>query len=222
MAKATLNISVKGDLRGQLKSELNDRIARAAREAVAVMKPVVDKAVDRAIEKNKEDFIPTDDEAHELGIGSNGVLDRGKIDRAYRGMLTSANNGVTNTETEVGAGTGFGNIGSVRARVNFEVLFKTDLARTIATNTKKGQTAQDFLDIPWMEWLLDGASIQGWNFKDGTFDFSRTGGGIMRPGGLWQFPPARLGARDRLDQAMTEEVSKAAEKAIRDSINSVR
>jgi len=220
MAKTTLTIKVQNDLLGQFKEELNKKIGRVARETVIAMKPLVNKAVDRAIEKNKSDFIPTDDEAHELGVGSDGSLDRDKIDQAYRGMLTAANNGVTSTETKATPGTGLGTVGLIKAQVNFQVLFKTDLAQVLATNNKK---SQELINIPWLEWLLEGQTIQSWHFEPGIVrDHSRTGKGIMNPGGLWKFPPARLGAGKRLDDSILKEVSEVAEDIIQKNINKAR
>lgn len=217
MAKTTLTIKVTNSLEGQLREELNKKIGKVAREAVVALHPSVNRAVDEAIERQKSDFIPTDSEAHELGIGEDGSIDRTKTEGAYKGMLTGANNGVTETSTRATPGTGLGRIGTIKAQVHMSVLFKTELAKVLLTNTKEGQSPDE---VSWMEWLLDGATISGHRFNPAIEkgNISRTGAGIMDKGGLWQFSPARPGARESLDDAMLQKISEVAEREIQKSI----
>jgi hypothetical protein len=212
--KSKLVIQVTNKFKGQLEKELNQKIGRAAREAIVGLHPAINKIVDKSIEEQKDNFIPSDDEAHELGIGEDGSLDQERIDGAYRGMLTTANNGVTVTSTTPSAGTGLDKVGNIKADVNVDLLFKTELAN-IDTESEVLPT------IPWMQWLLDGApTIEGFHFnpkiKEG--DISRTGAGVMNKGGIWQFKPARPGARAELDATMLRKISEVAEREIQKSI----
>ncbi len=156
----------------------------------------LEKVVDDAIRKRAEDFIPTDKQAVELGVGNfAGGLDRHRLATAWTHLLLDGpedGNKVTllSITTRTGAKVDV-------SRIKVRILEEGFLALPI---NNLAIESVELPIIPWMDWFLNGAVIGGFRFssKPPIPATSRTGGGIMITGGLWNFPPQGLGVFNKL------------------------
>jgi hypothetical protein len=60
------------------------------------------------------------------------------------------------------------------------------LPEATVTETQSGKS-----DLHWLEWLLKEGNkviVAGYSY-DGILGFGRSGGGVMKPGGMWRVPP---------------------------------
>jgi len=96
-------------------------------------------------------------------------------------------------------GTRKNKIGTITVSVDEEKFLAAELSNVDTPDSDA------FTSIPWMKWLIRGApSNPDFQFSNEVRGarFSRTGGGIMVKGGVWSFPPARLGAFSRLGKSL--------------------
>ncbi len=79
--------------------------------------------------------------------------------------------------------------------VDFEELKNHPLAQHALT--RRGENIGSGWDIisyvSWIDWLENGETIEGYSFIDKAWGaYSRSGKGIMKKGGLWQFEPTHI------------------------------
>lgn len=159
--------------------KIRDAVIERARDNFKKSKSTIEDVVDNVIREKNYLFQPTDQEAYELGIGANGTIDENKRSNAWEVLLVSSRRGVTRVTTRRGEGkTGIGNI---QIHINYLALFEQPECHVY----------DEDLDIPWMQWLIEGGEVLEHQFFGSrlTGSASRTGGGIMIKGGLWRFPP---------------------------------
>lgn len=160
------------------------------------IRPALRKVVDDAIRKRAGDFIPTDAQAAELGVGNfAGGLDRQRLVTAWTHLLLDGPDNERKV-TVLSIVTRRGKKASV-SRIKVRILEEGFLALPI--NNLPIESVE-LPTIPWMDWFLNGAVIGGVRFtsKAPIPATSRTGGGIMIKGGLWSFPPQGLGVFNKL------------------------
>jgi len=174
---------------------LKDRFVKATTERM------VDE-VDMAVRQTRVEFIPSNDEAAELGVGEGGKFSK-KIDDAWEGLLASAGKA---TQVSFKRSSANGQIGQMTVTVDWEAFFELEDSKIDASDSDIGE-------IPWMKWYIDGEVISGSRFLAGKFSFppSRTGAGIMVTGSLWRMPPHPIGPME-LTERITTKLTKLAEK----------
>jgi len=179
------------------KSLFGQLVRRKFKNNFANLQPYVEDSVDRTITRNKERFIPTDDEAAQLGIGMGGAIRRDKTQAAWK--LLSPKHPTTVMTIKVVAGIG-GN-GTVSIKLNTDRWFDAPECNIEVSNTI-------FTNIPWMEWFIDGQTVVGARFSahQPIPKTSRTGAGIMIRGGLWVFLPKVMRLLDTMDEVRADAV----------------
>jgi hypothetical protein len=164
------------------KEKITELVVEKARENFKAAKSDIAKVVDDEIENHKYNFMPNNEEAYELGIGSDGQVDEGRIEEAWRTLQIGSGRGVTTLTTRKGEGkTGLGNI---QVNIDYLEFYNQPECRIDTPDSDKID------EIPWMQWFIEGQVISDWHFF-GTKNSktSRTGGGIMIQGGFWKFRP---------------------------------
>ena len=200
MTQLQVQVSI-ADNRSLIK-KLTDVVASVLRKKFRDAQQRTVDEVDKAVRQSRVEFIPSDDEAGELGVGEGGKLSK-KIDLAWEGLLASQN---AATIVNVTKGNGENKIGEISVRIDWDLFYKLDDSIINASDSDIGE-------IPWMKWYIEGQTITGSRFKAGDFNFppSRTGDGIMIPGTLWQMPPHPIGPAE-LNDRIIAGISKLAEK----------
>jgi len=195
MAKELIEFKI---VRGSLEKAKNlfgQFIRREFKDNFANLKPLVEDAVERTITENKERFIPSDDEAAQLGIGTGGALRTDKTQGAWK-LLSPKHPSKVMTVKVIG---GIGGNGTVEINLNTDIWFDAP-----ECNVEVSDTA--FPNIPWMEWFIDGKTIVGARFSRHLPipKTSRTGRGIMISGGLWMFLPRLFILLDTMDDVRVD------------------
>lgn len=171
------------------------------RNNFADLRPVVRDAIDDTVELNKRKFIPTDDEAFQLGIGEDGSIDRGKTNLAWTALKASDDESITTFSVRKKGVERGETIGEVRIFINDIAFFGLDRSVVQTPDSDKID------EIPWMQWFLFGKTITGSAFssRQPVPTVSRTGGGIMVTGSLWDFPAKnRMAFSDLLNEVRLE------------------
>lgn len=174
----SINQRTSRDLAEAAKEKILETVLERARKNFGVIKPKVADVVDDVITDRKYLFQPTDREAFELGIGAGGSVDESKRSGAWESLLVSSGRGVTKITSRKGEGkTGIGNI---QVHINYLRFYEQPECHVY----------DEDLDLPWMLWMIEGGEVLDHSFFSTTRSrVSRTGGGIMIKGGLWNFRP---------------------------------
>jgi hypothetical protein len=195
------NIEIKIDVEDKrgLGRKLLDAVANVLRDNFSKQsRDLVIDQVDRAVKENKHFFIPSVEEAAELGIGEEGsVSDKRK--NAWQALLASESRTFGVTKVSVTKSRAKGKIGEIRVTVDWDKFFDDiGITKVDASDSEIGE-------IPWMKWFIEGMVITGSRFKSGDFKYppSRTGKGVMIPGAFWDFEPHPMGPLE-----LTEDISK--------------
>lgn len=178
----SINQRTSNEIAEAAKNKIAEAVVSRARKNFSRIKAPLAEKIDQAIEDNAEYFTPTDQEAFQLGIGKDGAIDEDKRANGWRNFLISSRSGVTKINVRRGEGkTGIGNIAIT---IDYLKLFQMPESIAETPDSKK-------IDIiPWMEWFIDGKEITEYSFlPTPKSKVSRTGGGIMVEGGLWDFIP---------------------------------
>jgi len=198
-----LRVEVSIDDNRSFTKKLKDAVVNALRDKFAVdtKERVIDE-VDTAVRQSRVEFIPSNDEAAELGVGEDGKFSE-KIDDAWEGLLASVGKA---TQVDFRRSSKDGQIGQMTVTVDWEAFFELEDSKIDAGDSDIGI-------IPWMKWYIDGEVISGSQFFGGKFSFppSRTGAGIMVEGSLWRMPPHPVGPIE-LNERITARLAKLAEK----------
>jgi len=185
MVNVKFQFSINQSVAKAILNRIISRVKRGARNNFADLRPLVEEAIDEAVEKRKGGFIPTDGEAEELGIGDGGSIDRGKTNLAWTALKASERAGVTRFSVRKKGAEGTDIIGEIKISIDESAFYTAPRSIVDTPDSDIGQ-------IPWMQWFIEGKTIQGDTFtnqapRDVLQRVSRTGGGIMIFGGLWQF-----------------------------------
>jgi hypothetical protein len=216
MAKLGVNFKVKGSFFGELRDAVKSAFGKKVQKNFGAFRPTVEEAIDEGVINRRNEFIPNDDEAAQLGVGQGGSIDRGRTRGAWSQLLASSSNGIVTFSVRKDSRKN--KIGKITVNIDEEAFFRASLSNI--------DTESEHLpNIPWMEWLIEGAP-NGSVLPDYEFSGevpqsskSRTGAGrmITVKGGIWRFPPARQGAFKMLGS----EVERQIEIAIRRDIGKV-
>ena len=208
MARLGIDFKIdRGSLFNQLKTALRSVFNRSARKNFGDFRPFIQKAVNEAVTEQRFSFIPTNDEAAELGVGAGGRIDRGKTHGAWRQLLIGDPSSIV--EFSVTRSRRTNEIGNIRIKYNEDEFFSSSLSNVDTPDSFRIRS------IPWMDWLINGAPTNS------AFEFtsevpqgadSRTGRGIMIRGGIWQFPPARNMPFATLNRAILRSVEREVER----------
>lgn len=189
MVDITLGVKTTSKL-NDIANALRKKARRRLKTNVKEIRQIVANAINTTVHRNRNLFIPTDQEAHELGIGEDGEIDTDRTNGAWLELLTTGE--ATQFSVEEIPGESFGLIQVV---ISEELLFSLPLSN-IPVDPSKDEDAEQINNIPWMRWLIEGAPANpNYGFDSSNRGIaSRTGGGIMVFGGVWSFPPARPNA----------------------------
>ena len=214
MAKVGIKFKVKGSFLKELTDVVTSLFGKKVKKNFGAFRPTIEAAIDEGVINRRHNFIPDDQEAAELGIGDNGSIDRNRTNNAWGQLLVgSASRAVT---FSVQKDSRKNKIGRVTVNIDEQAFFEAPLSNVETPDS-------DEIDsIPWMEWLVEGAPngavLPGHAFSSKVAEGgeSRTGAGVMIAikGGIWSFPPARIGAFILLGR----EVERQVEIAIRRDI----
>jgi len=174
-----VHFEVKTDLKTKIKKWGLEVIGKRLRVNFDKFKPIIENAINNVVVANANDFTPNTNDAAELG-----VVDY-DASIGWAGLLTSSNNGVTTFEVIGVGGKNSTLIGRIKVNINTGAFY-------VAPTSIQFTPDSDKIDkIPWMEWFLEGKTIDKYSFSDETPIpvASRTGGGVMIKGGLWNFTP---------------------------------
>jgi hypothetical protein len=183
MVDIALNLKTTSKLE-EIANALNAKTRRKLRDNIPKMKQIVANAINKAVEKNRHQFIPTDDEAYELGVGSNGEIDTDKTNGAWLELLT-AGKATQFSIQSTGGGARGRQFGVLQIVISEEVLFSIEESNQ-PIEPSEDDDAEQIINIPWMRWLIEGAPANsGYRFSTSNRGIaSRTGGGIMVKGGM--------------------------------------
>lgn len=148
-------------------------------------RPVVEDAINEEIVRSSSRFIPTQNEAGELGVGEEGTVSVEKTEVAWTALLTDSPERVTTFTLAKAKTIGIFTIGKINVNINEERFFTSSLS---VIDTESDELPQ----IPWMQWFIEGAKISTHKFVKiprSRSEVSRTGKGLMIKGGLWSFTP---------------------------------
>lgn len=181
MTNAAFQISVGDSDIKRLFNKLASLAGRKLRDNFTALKPLIKETMDEEVEKDKRRFTPTQADVAELGIGDGGSESE-KASNGWKGLLSSSP-AITISTTKV-ARERSAIIGQIKITIDEDKFFALPDS-IIATPKAKIKS------IPWMEWLIDGAEVDGFSFTnrvpEGSRAVSRTGKGIMVKGGFWNF-----------------------------------
>lgn len=202
MVEAKIQVGLQRGTLSRLGDVLKRLAGRRLRGNFADLRPVIEEAINNGIESQRNGFIPTDDEAGELGIGEGGSLDTTRIDFAWKQLLPSEEN-ITRFSSR--------KLGTERSNIIGEININIDFNAFLSAPLSVIETDSDIGTIPWMEWFLFGKTIGQTRFSDRRPipETSRTGRGVMIFGGIWQFPPKNPRAADRIIEEIRLEVIRA-------------
>lgn len=173
------------------------------------LKPVVDEAVNKSIEENMDEFVPTDEEAAELGVGVGGRIDISRTEHAWEALLVNSPQTVTSVTIEGVTGRRADNqFASIRVFIDEDVFYRRGLSN-ISIEASRDPSAPRLRRIPWMRWLINGAPVDNssYGFSSSGPGASRTGGGVMVKGGVWSFSPARPNAFKKLFESIERNIN---------------
>ena len=205
MARVRVDFEIRSNLLEQTRRRLEQALNRRTRGNLSDLRSVVAKAIDRGVADSKELFIPSLDQAGELGVGAKRRVDRERTEGAWK-QLNSAG-GITTFS--VRARRGRGRLANITVTINEEEFYKAPLSNVQTSNG----------EIPWMRWFIKGETIQGFEFSDNrpVPQGSRTGRGVMVEGGFWRFRPVNSNAFSVLGQ----NIQRRIENSIRRNAGSV-
>lgn len=181
------------------------------------IREILGKVVDEAIRKRAGDFIPTDEQAVELGVGTfQGSIDKERLVTAWTYLLINGPD-EANKVTTLSITTREGKKADI-SRIKVRILEEGFLALPI--NNLEIES-EELTIIPWMDWFLNGAVISGFRFssKPPIPASSRTGGGIMISGGMWSFPPQGLGVFKRLINTIDIDLHRKMLRLLKTAVN---
>jgi hypothetical protein len=217
MAKVGVKFKVKGSITKELTNLLSSLFGKTARQNFGDFRPFIEEAIDEGVINTRQEFIPDDGEAAELGVGANGAIDRSRTQGAWSQLLVSSS---TRAVTfSVRKDTRKNKIGNIVVSIDENTFYEGSLSNVDTPDS------EEIDSIPWMRWLVEGAPagavLPDHVFTEDVpqFSASRTGAGrmIRVEGGIWSFPPARLGAF----KLLTNEIERQIEIAIRRDIGKV-
>lgn len=172
----------------------------------------VENSVNKAVEASKDSFIPTFQEAIELGIGEGGSVDFDRVNNTYKILRTDSP--YKFTTVEITKARGFSSLYTVK--ININEVGPLSVQESIIPTPDSNKIDQ----IPWLDWLINGSPTLSYRFFDKPFiPTSRTGGGIMVKGGVWSQEPRRPFAFDALkhtvDLSLRVDISSAIGEIVR-------
>jgi hypothetical protein len=196
MANVFLNLKTTSN-RQDIANVLNAQAGKILANNIDKLQPIIKKTINRTVEENKNEFIPTDREAAELGIGEGGCIDRSRTQDAWMTMLIGGSDrSASSFAIFKGLRGRTGEIALLSIAIDENILYRADLSN-VPIDPSKDPQADRLTNIPWMQWLIEGAP-RNEDFRFRPSNLGRTGEGTMRRGGIWRFRPARPGATDRL------------------------
>ncbi len=217
MTKVGIKFQVKGSILKELTNAVRSLFKKKVQRNFGAFRPSIEAAIDEGVINTRAEFIPDDDEAAELGVGSNGSIDFNRTQNAWGQLLIGSTSKSVTFSVEKDSRKN--KIGRVTVRIDKAAFFEAPLSNIETPDS-------DEIDsIPWMEWLIEGAPNEA-VLPDHAFSSqvseggeSRTGAGVMIAvrGGMWSFPPARMGAFILLGR----EIERQVEIAIRRDIGKV-
>lgn len=185
-------------------------INKSIKNSTEVLKPILKKSINETIREFSPKFIPDQEQAEQLGIGDAGQIDTNRTENAWRNLL--AGKGITTISIETRS-TSLANIININVSINEEEFLS--LPGSIITTESKVLPL-----IPWMEWFLKGKTITGTKYSTKRQSaFSRTGGGIMIEGGVWNFAPQGAGIFKSLILSINSDMSKTLSKKLAEAFN---
>lgn len=214
MAKVKVNFQVKGSVLGELKDVVKRLFGKTARNNFGDFRPFIEEAIDEGVINSRSNFIPDNDEAAQLGIGAGGSIDTRRTRGAWSQLLVGSSEDVTTFSIRKDGRRD--KIGTITVEIDEQALYDAPLSNIDTPDSEKIDS------IPWMEWLIEGAPT-GAVLPNHEFSSvvpptsnSRTGEGrmIIVEGGIWTFPPARLGAFKLLSREIERQIEKAVRKDI--------
>lgn len=203
MANLKVGLQVKGKLAAQLREIVTKKWGKKARNTFADFRPFIEEAIDEGVINSRENFIPTDDEAAELGVGKGGNIDREKTQGAWRELLVDSPS--RSTVFSVRKTSRKNQIGEINVRIDEAAFFGAPPCNV--------EIDDSFFisNIPWMNWLIEGAETNPeFEFNDEasvkTRIVSRTGRGIMVQGGIWAFEAANPNAFRNTNEEIDRQI----------------
>lgn len=214
MARVNVRLQVKGSILRELRDTLASLFGRRARENFGDFRPFIEEAIDEGVVNRRNDFIPDDSEAAELGVGAGGSIDRSRTQGAWQQLLVGSSAKVITFS--IRKDNGRGKIGKVTVNIDERALFEAPLSNVPTPDSESVNS------LPWMEWLIEGAPagsiLPDYEFTSviPQFSKSRTGAGrmITVEGGLWDFPAARAGAFKLLSDEIERQIGIAIRRDI--------
>ncbi|TFH25904.1 hypothetical protein E4G67_00160 [Candidatus Bathyarchaeota archaeon] len=206
MAGLSFNLKAAPKLKA-ISDAVKKKTRRRLTNNISEIRQITADAINRAVEKNKNLFIPTDDEAAQLGIGEGGSIDTDRTTGAWRELLTTGQ-AVKFLVQKTGRSK-TGAFANLQIEIGEELFYNLDLSNMPIQESKDLDTELRN-NIPWMRWLIEGAPTNT-EYRFTTKNkgvVSRTGGGIMIKGGIWEFPPAHPGAFDALISSIETTIRK--------------
>lgn len=180
MASVKFQFSIDRGFSRSLFDKISQIVGRRMRDNFGDVRPLVEETVNEAVEDNRGRFIPTNNEIAELGIGQGGSPDN-RSQTAWIALRPSSRNGVTSISVRKRGSEGTNLIGEIKISIDPE-LFYQQPDSIIPT-----PDSNEIDEIPWMNWLIEGKTINQHSFTDRLTpnSVSRTGRGIMINGGFW-------------------------------------
>lgn len=212
MANVFLDLKTTSRLQ-DIQNALNREARKVLANNVKKIDDIVLKSINGSIIANRNDFIPTDREAGELGVGQDGSIDERKTDEAWKTLLvtTRGQNAITSFVIleQGGARPEFAFLSIV---IDERQFYNHPLCN-VQIDPSNDTEADSFSNIPWMRWLIEGAPRNPlYRFRPSRL--GRTGEGTMRKSGVWNFRPARFGAFDRLTRTIERSIRSDIKKNI--------
>lgn len=190
MASAKVKFKIKESALKDLRQAIAEETGRRMRNNFGDLRPLIEDSIDGEIDRNSDRFIPNSREAAELGVGSDGQIAVEKTETAWRALQVRSGQGVTTFSSRKAGSKASNVIGSITIDIDKEAFYSAP-ASVIDTPDSDAISR-----IPWMKWFIEGASLSEEGLPNARFssrrpipETSRTGGGIMIEGGLWDFQP---------------------------------
>lgn len=210
MARVSVNFSISSEDRKELTRVIEEKLLRRARNNFGDFRIFIKDAINDGIDEVKDEFIPTDREAEELGVGEGGEINRDKTESAYKQLYPGDDAGAS--KFSVRKLRRSSDIGRVKFELDEKTFYNAPLS---IVNTPDSQQIDQ---IPWMLWLIEGAANSSYRFiSRRNAKNSRTGGGIMVEGGLWTFVPndrAFIRLEDSVRAAIIDELRRRASEVL--------
>lgn len=179
-----------------LKDAVLKLVYKKFRDNFGDFRPIVEDAINEEVARSASRFIPTQNEAGELGVGEGGIVSVEKTEVAWTTLLANASQGVTTFSVKKIGSTGTFKIGKITVNIDKEKFFNNSFT---VIDTESDELPR----IPWMQWFVEGAKISTHEFVKIAPRFarghvSRTGKGLMIKGGLWSFTPRSKASIEKL------------------------